>query len=357
MISEKILIIGSGNRIRDNFLPAIFYLKKNYNLNVIGVYSKTFSNCKKVAEEWNLNALTYDTNLLRLDMSTVIISITTINVISTLLKLENYNKKLKIIIDTPAFIFFRDLPVLKRLSKKHDIFVASDFMYFPIFNLFREIANSNILGKLKKINLVNTGYYYHGTALLRSFFDFSSFLSIRKIGKAKKTFSSLNTNKYIYKFRNSVSASISYPYNFDDGYVELCFEQGIVNSKKICNKDYSNQNKYVVENIVKNNFILGHKIEINDLKFISNTDYISSLLSFSKNGTTNFNLHKTCGTIDFLKSVLINDKKKKYDLLQGVYDAAISKQKISSLPYFFDPISLFNKNFISFFWGKEKIIN
>lgn len=356
MISEKILIIGSGNRVQDNFLPSLFYLKKKYDLNIIGLYSRTFSNAKKVANNWNLNALSYDTNLLMLDMSMVIISITTTNVISSLLKLENYEKKLKIIIDTPAFINFRDLPILKRLSKKHDIFVASDFMYFPIFNLFREVANSKILGKLKKISLVNTGYYYHGTALLRSFFDFSSFLSIRKIGKVNKIFSALNTNKYIYKFRNSVIASITYPYNFDEGYIELCFEKGIVTNKKICNKEFSDRNKYVVENIVENNFILGHKIEINNLKFTSNTDYIPLLLSFSKNDNTNFNLHKTCGTIDFLKSILIINKKKKYDLLQGVYDAAISKQKISNLPYFFDPISLFNKNFISFFWGKEKTI-
>ena len=50
MVNEKILIIGSGNRVRDNFLPAISYLKKNYNFNVVGVYSRTFSNAQKVAK-------------------------------------------------------------------------------------------------------------------------------------------------------------------------------------------------------------------------------------------------------------------------------------------------------------------
>lgn len=350
MISENILIIGSGHRVQDNFLPAIFYLKKKYDLCLVGIYSRTFSNAEKVAKKWNLDALPYNFNLLHLEISMVVISITTNNVIDTLLKLENYKKKLKIIIDTPAFIFFKDLPILKRISNKHDIFVASDFMYFPIFGLLREIKNSNILGKLKKINLVNSGYYYHGTALIRSFFDFLPFLSIRKIGKVKKIFSALNTNKYIYKFRNSVTASISYPYNFEDGYIELLFEQGTLINKNICSEKKNNH--YIIENIVKENFIIGHKAEIYGSKFISNLEKIPTLLSFSNSSNTNFNLHKTFGTIDFLKSILINDEKKKYGLFQGIYDSAISKQKISNLPYFFDPYALFNKNFINFFWEK-----
>jgi hypothetical protein len=354
MISEKILVIGSGSRVKDNFLPALFYLKKNYNLNIIGVYSKTYPNTKKVAEEWNLNALSYDTNLLSLDMSMVIISITTINVISTLLKLENYNKKLKVIIDTPAFIFFRNLPVLKKLSKKHDIFVASDFMYFPIFNLLREITNSKILGKLKKINLVNIGYYYHGTALLRSFLNFSPFLSIRKIGDAKNIFSALNTNKYIYKFKNSVSASISYPYNFEEGHIEVVFEEGTVTNKNAHSISNLDNNMYKIKNIMKDRVLLEHQVDIRNLKFISNSEYIPTLLTFLKYDKTNFNLHKTCGTIDFLRSILISNTKNKYDLFQGIYDAALSKKKISNLSYFVDPFSLFNKNFINIFWGKNK---
>ena len=354
MISEKILIIGSGNRIKDNFLPAIFYLKKNYDLSVIGVYSKTFSNCKRIAEEWNLNALSYDTNLLRLDMSTVIISITTINVISTLLKLENYNKRLKIIIDTPAFIFFRDLPVLKRLSKKHDIFVASDFMYFPIFNLLREITKSNILGKLKKINLVNTGYYYHGTALLRSFLNFSPFLSIRKIGEAENIFSALNKNKYTYKFKNSVSANIFYPYNYEEGYIEVVFEEGTVTNKNTDRMSNLDQNIYVIKKIMRDTVLLEHQVDILNSKFISKSEYIPTLLTFLKYDKTNFNLHKTCGTVDFLKTILILNTKNKYDLFQGIYDAALSKKKISSLSYFIDPFSFFNKNFINIFWGNTK---
>ena len=337
-------------------MPSLFYLKKKYDLNIIGLYSRTFSNAKKVANNWNLNALSYDTNLLMLDMSMVIISITTTNVISSLLKLENYEKKLKIIIDTPAFINFRDLPILKRLSKKHDIFVASDFMYFPIFNLFREVANSKILGKLKKISLVNTGYYYHGTALLRSFFDFSSFLSIRKIGKVNKIFSALNTNKYIYKFRNSVIASITYPYNFDEGYIELCFEKGIVTNKKICNKKFSDRNKYVVENIVENNFILGHKIEINNLKFTSNTDYIPLLLSFSKNDNTNFNLHKTCGTIDFLKSILIINKKKNMIYCRASMMQQFQNKKLVICLTFLTQFHCLIKTLLVFFGAKKKTI-
>ena len=74
----------------------------------------------------------------------------------------------------------------------------------------------------------------------------------------------------------------------------------------------------------------------------------------TQNDYTNFNLHKTCGTIDFLKSILISNTQNKYDLFQGIYDAALSKKKISNLIYFFDPISLFNKNFLNIFWGKEK---
>jgi predicted dehydrogenase len=93
LIEENILIIGSGNRVRRNFLPALFCLKKIYNINILGVFSRNFLNAKKASEEWGLNPLSSEIDLLKLDLTIVIVSITNSNLLSILLKLEKYKKK------------------------------------------------------------------------------------------------------------------------------------------------------------------------------------------------------------------------------------------------------------------------
>jgi hypothetical protein len=358
LIEENILIIGSGNRVRRNFLPALFCLKKIYNINILGVFSRNFLNAKKASEEWGLNPLSSEIDLLKLDLTIVIVSITNSNLLSILLKLEKYKKKIKIIIDTPAFCHLRDLPLIKRISKKHDIYVAEDYIYFPLFNLFRAINLSGVLGKLMQINLVNNGYFYHGTALLRSFINFSPFLSIIRSGKANKVFDSKNNNKYYYKFNNSLKASITYPYNPEAGYIELIAENGVVTTKKVSEETCINKNIYRVDSFFKNQVLFGYKVKIKNLDFESDSEFIPILLASQLSDKTDFNLHKTCGTINFLKSIISSEERDmKYDLFQGIYDSILSKKKFINLPYFFDPTTFFGKNFLNLFWGNKKDIN
>ena len=136
--------------------------------------------------------------------------------------------------------------------------------------------------------------------------------------------------------------------------ISKLFEEGTVTNKNTDRISNLDQNIYVIKKIMRDTVLLEHQVDILNSKFISKSEYIPTLLTFLKYDKTNFNLHKTCGTVDFLKTILILNTKNKYDLFQGIYDAALSKKKISSLSYFIDPFSFFNKNFINIFWGNTK---
>jgi hypothetical protein len=50
--------------------------------------------------------------------------------------------------------------------------VAEDYMNFPPFALLRKALNDGLLGTLHGLTLYNTGFQYHGMALIRSFNGF-----------------------------------------------------------------------------------------------------------------------------------------------------------------------------------------
>ncbi len=111
----------------------------------------------------------------------VAISVPTSQNAAVLRKLKPSASTLMILIDTPIAWNGAELAACNPLLSdfKH-VAVAEDYMNFAPFSLMRRAVKAGLIGKPKALTLTNTGYLYHGLALIRSFADFKPVKSGRR---------------------------------------------------------------------------------------------------------------------------------------------------------------------------------
>ncbi len=207
----KVLLIGSGNRIQNNFLPALQCVSDHFEIS--GIYSKTSSNAQAVAEKWGIRAVedleSVDFNAI----DVVMISISTHAVPSILKQLQPHGKNLHLLLDTPVMDGVHNALNLKLLRVFKNVQVAEDFMNFPQFSLIRSLISKQCAGDVRSVRLEHTGYRYHGIALAKSLLGFPRIKNYTRI--RPKT----GLHEHHISFNNQTSAIIVQPYQRLDGRV------------------------------------------------------------------------------------------------------------------------------------------
>jgi len=201
----RILLIGAGRRIQNNFLPALKCLETRFQ--VRGIFSRTPERARRVAEVWGIPCLDVleDDDLAGMDA--VAISVPTSQNANVLKKLLPHAKRLHVVIDTPIAWTQEEFDaVTPMLAEFKGVTVTEDYMNFPQFKLVRETVRSGLIGELKNITLLNIGYLYHGLALLRSFVGFAHPVSCSRMV--------LNSTAVVTKFDfpGNLSGAIVGPY-------------------------------------------------------------------------------------------------------------------------------------------------
>jgi hypothetical protein len=165
---KRVLIVGAGFRAGNNFLPS-FALRPDA-FEVVGLIGRSTVRSKPLGERWNVPV--YET-IAAVDPASVDIVAVTVPTTQNRAVLEailRWNPEVLLAIDTPIawkLGEYRDiLPLIRRFRA---VVVAEDFMNFPQFELARRAAAEGLLGNVRSVMLFNTGYAYHGLALLRSF--------------------------------------------------------------------------------------------------------------------------------------------------------------------------------------------
>ena len=79
-----------------------------------------------------------------------------------------------IIVDTPP-IQFSNIFELKLFKKFKSSYVLEDMPFTPVNIEISKIIKSNQIGKIKRINLFNNGFFYHGFSQIKRFLDINSF--------------------------------------------------------------------------------------------------------------------------------------------------------------------------------------
>tara|TARA_X000001036_G_C20591762_1_gene771091 strand:+ start:270 stop:1271 length:1002 start_codon:yes stop_codon:yes gene_type:complete len=307
----KVFFIGSGDRIKNNFIPAFNFLSKRFTL--FGLYSPTKTHRASVCNQWNIPEVsTLDSKKIR-EADIVVISISTRSVPEVLLAISQTCKGKILVIDTPVFATLKDFCAAKLLSNFAKVFVAEDYIHFPQFRLIRKVLNEGKIGTFQRAVMCHIGYKYHGLALARSFVGLERPQNIMRECLDDK----INTT---LKFSGSYVKIID-PYK-RKGWIELQGSAGklVYDSSKTYNGD--------------SDFVLTHDSQENGnvIFSINGEPFLSEdqpapyafLKSLPIENTSDFNIFKTCGLIDVLKGIY-QKTDNTYTLQDALYDSAISR--------------------------------
>lgn len=200
----KTLIIGAGRRVKNNFLPALSTMRKDFN--IVGIHATSRVRAQPLSDQWGIPVVDDlgDYDLRAVDV--VAISVPTGANKIALQKLAPFSDRLKIVIDTPISSSRAEMKeIWPLLSDFTSAFAAEDYMNFPPFALARAALAAGLIGNIRQIELENIGYLYHGLALIRSFVGFAKVIASWRLRED-------NIETIFYKIEGGLKASVIGPY-------------------------------------------------------------------------------------------------------------------------------------------------
>ncbi|MGZ6966229.1 MAG: Gfo/Idh/MocA family oxidoreductase, partial [Acidimicrobiia bacterium] len=114
-MTTRIAVIGSGRRVRTNFMPAFASLEDR--LEVTGIWSRTAAHADADATSWRVPAHASLTDLLAARPEVIAVSVSTAAVPELLHTLARAAPEATLVLDTPVFGRGRDLHAMRRLPK------------------------------------------------------------------------------------------------------------------------------------------------------------------------------------------------------------------------------------------------
>jgi len=314
----KVFLVGSGNRIHQNFLPALHRI--NQPIEITGIYSRTFQHARELADGWGIDAQQKLESPALENADIIIISITAQSVPEVLKRIQNFtdtsNKIL--IVDTPVFAGLKTVFSSYILRRFANVIVTEDYMNFPQFKHIRDIIEKGGLGQIKTIQLNHIGYRYHGLALARSLLGFPLIKSVSYQG-----------DEIHYDTGTGCEIIVNEPYQKLNGYLYVKGEKGTL---LYCPKKYLDSMLLASEGAV--DYLLTEQYE-NDVftgfKLMTPTgsnhfsadlfNRIQSLVFFAKD---DFNTFKTMGLIEVISSAFSYNINSRYGFVNGLYDNYVS---------------------------------
>jgi Oxidoreductase family, NAD-binding Rossmann fold len=165
----RALVVGSGYRVRNAFLPALSLL--NSHVEVVGIHSRTYANARRAGERWGVEAIEDPRALRPGDIDLALVSVTVTNNVAVLKSLAHLAPGAALVIDTPGVGRLDDLARLAQFRRWAQIRVAEDFMNMPQYRLVGDAIRAGALGEVSRISMSEMGYRYHALALLRSWLE------------------------------------------------------------------------------------------------------------------------------------------------------------------------------------------
>jgi hypothetical protein len=335
---KKVFLVGSGQRIRNNFIPGFRCLDDRFSL--LGIHSRTYENAKKVADRHGLPAFASYEDSPIAEADVIVMSISTLAVPEVLKQLAPWAAGKHLVMDTPVLADFRHAQSMKRLERWGSVTIAEDYMNFPIYQMMRDVVDAGAIGSLRNVNLFHSGFFYHGLALIRSFIEF----------RAVRTYSRRHMGSTGYArffgFGKNVRAALIEPYRSGQGRVMVVGTEGALTDMP----DTADRLPHgVVEDITEGDRWIGHGIEINGRRFEIRPKATARLAELDLEKRSAFNDQKTCGLIEVLASIVEDNLNRRYGASQGLYDAFFM-QYSDRLPVFVDPLAWFGGESVSPFF-------
>jgi hypothetical protein len=163
---KKVLIIGSGRRVQQTILPAVYYLRDTFRL--VGIYSRKKKILRLPEKDSSVRTIT---NLDVIDFDTldlIIVAVTTENVPDILQMLSHYSlRHIILFLDTPV-LRMNHLWAIKYFSHFRSVYVTEDFVAMQNFRIVKKIIGKGKIGRLRTIFLFHSGFKHHALAIIRT---------------------------------------------------------------------------------------------------------------------------------------------------------------------------------------------
>lgn len=315
----RVLIVGAGRRIENNFLPALRCL--DAALDPVGIHATSPTRMTPLSQTWGVPAIA---DLAQFDLTgvdLVAISTPTAANAAVVASLLEHKHRLTLLIDTPIAWNRREFRDTWRMLRQFPrAFVAEDFMNFPPFALVRQAVRSGLIGEVKHIELDRTGYLYHGLALARSFASFEKVLSTKKV----------QTDKGLavkYKLKSGLTIDVIGPYE-RMGRLTVKGSSGvIVYDSQQENLTSSSPREYTVHTKRGlSGFIEGYDIANGGKLFALSCPELTQMMPMPFDDKSDLNLLRGCGLISIFRSISQPDGlNEAYGVTNGLYDGTVAK--------------------------------
>ncbi|MGE2813678.1 Gfo/Idh/MocA family protein [Mycobacterium heidelbergense] len=207
------MVIGSGYRAKNAFLPALACLDSN--VEVVGVHSRNFAHAREAGRQFGVDPIEDLRSLRPGDVDVVLVSVTPTSILAVLRATAHIAPGAALLMDTPAMGGLADLRHLALYRRWRTVRVGEDFMNMPQFRLVGKVIDSGALGDVVRLRLTNMGFAYHALALLRSW------LGYPLVRSARSRRSGGTAVDIVYRFPGGVTAEVIEPYTRGEGFIEV----------------------------------------------------------------------------------------------------------------------------------------
>ena len=353
MTKPRILIIGAGRRVQNNFLPALYCLRDRFE--IAGVHSRTIENLLDVTRRWGVKAERHLNDVDWSGIQIVALSVPVPQNAEVMKRLLPYANRLALVIDTPVASTLTELVECERLLRNFaKVLVTEDYMNFPLYRLLREPATTGLLGKPVGMTLFNIGYLFHGLALVRSFAGFAPIWRSRteSVGRF--------ATHVTYQLRGGFKACVVGPYRPEkNGGILLEGTKGVI-SEVAGDARWGNLERrphYFVRRLLEAGQLVGYQIEDSAGQSLRTLDLpaLREMRTLPFEDKSELNLCRGRGLIDVFLALLEPDNiNHKYGFKNALYDSFVSRlAHQGKLP--FDALSLVNSDVMTLLRGMAKL--
>jgi len=172
---RRVLVIGAGERVNTDVLPALRSLPDRYE--VLDIFARSRRPLADgVTHTRDFRSLT-DEDVLAADLAYIAVSKGAVPEVLKRLA-EHSSGHLDVLIDTPV-LMFKHLGHARLLEGFRNAWVAEDCSTLPWLDTVSE-ARDSWLGPLSSVTFDRSAYRYHGFAMLKTLFDGQALKSARK---------------------------------------------------------------------------------------------------------------------------------------------------------------------------------
>lgn len=336
----KILIIGSGERIRQVILPALHCMQPK--VKVAGIHSRTQSTVETLANAWGCRGSSELTDFDFNQIDLIIIAITKENNPQILQKLIDLNAHhLPILLDTPPVHLsgLRDLKWFKRFT---NLYITEDEIAHPYWQMATRLIQNGKIGRLQKVWLYHSAYRYHGFARLRWLSNGSHVLASRATGYPG------GASELHLRFANGLRGTMIEPFTTGHAHFMMTGTEGTITTMPISLIEEGTTH-FHLSHERKADGRISHYLINGDAQPANRLDqlYFQNLPLNKFEDHSAWNLHKIRGVMELIEAIENGASSPyRYTYQDANYDYVASTM-LRRLPIYFDPLSWFGSSLIS----------